>query len=101
METIDDRMDALLRELQAPVPDEGFTITVMAALPRRTASSAKARRWCFAGTAAAGGLLTTLFGASLDRASEFAFIGGTTSLLVPILLLAGLAVPLAWALYSD
>lgn len=101
MKSIDDRLDALLREQEAPVPDEGFTITVMAALPRRTASRANARRWSFAGTAAAGGLLTTLFGASFDRASEFAFSGETASLLVSILLLAGMAVPMVWALYSD
>ena len=49
----DPRLEALLRQSSAPLPDDGFSTRVLAALPPRTAPRSSYRlAWCLAGAVA-------------------------------------------------
>lgn len=58
----DAALESLLRRRSEPLPDDGFSARVMAALPERRAVAPRNRRliWCLVGGAA--GLITALVG---------------------------------------
>jgi hypothetical protein len=102
MDDIDMQLEAALRRPGAEVSDAGFSERVMAALPRRRFTRARLRRWTLCGAAAAGALVTLLVGAPLESAARMLLPdGGDNYLLVGALIVALVAVPMAWAFFSD
>jgi len=67
LDPADDPLEALLREAPTPIPDNGFTARVCAALPRRRPSVLPAMRWLLlSGALLLGCLLTWLIWSSID-----------------------------------
>ncbi|MDX1561309.1 MAG: hypothetical protein R3305_00185 [Gammaproteobacteria bacterium] len=95
-------MDELLLQPEREIGDEGFSETVVGALPARRNLRVSARRWTLGGAADAGSLVTALLGAPIEAVfSSFALGGGAATTVAAALLVATVvAVPVAWVFYS-
>ena len=102
MPNSNDRLDALLREREPALPDDGFTERVTAALPRARRIRARAGRWTLVGAGAAGGAFAASFGAPLQEViAALPLVGGHSPIAVAVGLLVLVAAPVAWAFHVD
>ena len=98
MQTSDQRLDEALRRAELMLPDDGFTVTVLARLPRRRVRKVNPRSLTLGVAAACGSVATVLLAPPVEQAFNlYALTGGVpTSTLTIIVFVALVAVPLAW-----
>jgi hypothetical protein len=101
MDSIDARLEAMLREPEPAIGNDGFTETVMTAL-RATRRDATTGRWTLGAAVVAGSLLAALIGAPLDLAFvSLVPAGGYATSALTWLFVAFVAVPAVWVFYSE
>ena len=102
MDSIDERLQALLLEPEPAIDNDGFSETVMTAVRASRRGDGRTGRWTLGGAVVAGSLLASLIGAPLDAAfvSLVPASGYATSALA-WLFVAFVAVPAVWAFYSE
>ena len=98
MDSLNTRLEAALGQREPAIGDDGFTETVMRALPRKRFAGAKARGWTLAGAAAAGGLATAVLSAPLENAFGGFAPGNADATLMLAMLFVGGVRPLHLAL---
>jgi hypothetical protein len=103
VDSLDTRLHVLLHRPEPTIADEGFSDSVLHALPAaKSVSRAKAGRWTLASAAAVGIFLSALIGAPLENAfSALAWAGGFAVSMATALFVAMIAVPAAWVFYSE
>ena len=100
MDSIDARLEAMLRQAEPAIGNDGFTETVMTAL-RATRRDARTGRWTLGAAVVAGSLLAALIGAPLDAAFVSLVPSGYATSALAWFFVAFVAVPAVWAFYSD
>jgi hypothetical protein len=102
MDTSEARLESLLRTPEPAIGDDGFSESVMRALPARRFARAKARRWTLGGAAVAGGLASALLGGPLENAFSSLARGDSYFMsIAAVLFIAIVAVPVIWAFYTE
>jgi hypothetical protein len=102
MNSSDDRLEALLRKPEPAIGDDGFSESVMHALPARRFVGTRARRWTLGGAAVAGGVTTALLAAPLESAfGSLAAGDGYLMSIAAVVFIAIVAVPAVWAFFSE
>lgn len=102
MDSLDQKLDEMLRKTEAPVGDDGFSEGVVNRLPKRRLNREKCRSWTLAGAAAMGSILTLLLAPPIETAFRLFEILGAYRIwmLAFFLVLIILTLPSAWLLYS-
>ena len=102
MESIDARLEALLREPEPAIANDGFSETVMTAVRAAKRGDARTIRWTLTGAAVVGTVVTSLIAAPLSDAFSSWVPGSAyaTSALA-VLFVAFVAIPAAWVFYSE
>ena len=98
MRTSDERLDEALRRAEPMLPDDGFTASVLARLPRRRVRKVNPRSLTLAVAAGIGSVSTALLAPPVERAFNLYTLSGglPTSTLTIIVFVALVAAPLAW-----
>jgi hypothetical protein len=97
------QLDASLRAPEPSIPDDGFSQRVMRALAAKRAPNTRAAaRWTLGGTAVAGGVLVSWIGAPIDSVMGSSALGTAyATSIFGALLVAIVAVPMAWVLHAE
>ena len=102
MDSIDARLEAMLREPEPAIANDGFGETVMTAVRAMKRGDARTLRWTLAGAAVAGTVVASLIAAPLSAAfSAWAPGSAFAASALAVLFVAFVAVPAAWVFYSE
>lgn len=102
MDSIDARLEAMLREPEPAIGNDGFSETVMTAVRATKRGDGRTIRRTLTGAAVAGTVFTTLIASPLHGAFS-SWVPGSdyAPSALAVLFVALVAIPAAWVFYSE